>query len=313
MSPRVGFVRMREIIERNLPRTKPQLWANLPRAALRMAQLKFMPLVAADWEARPHRVSVTGAGMHMEVFVRDSIGRAIFVYGAYEIPLTRFLRKVLPLGGVFVDVGANAGYHTLVAASAVGPSGSVHSFEPSTALRERLLRHVSLNRLANVTVHGDAVWSGATEVPFYESVDQGNSGVSSVLPGDGRSERAVGVPATTLDRLSREVGQRIDVVKIDVEGGEKDVFSGATALLASDVPPILAFESFDAPGIEKMLREFGFEVGRLSYDPGSGFHIRAAQSQNAKDPFAAYEAPTYIAVKTSATRSLALVAERFRS
>src|ERR1700677_2127501 len=77
--------------------------------------------------------------------------------GLYEYEKQELFGSLVKTGDVVFDVGANVGYYTLLAATLVGPSGTVHSFEPSPRNASILRKHVSFNRLANVEFHESAV------------------------------------------------------------------------------------------------------------------------------------------------------------
>lgn len=284
-----------EIVRRNLPAAKPQLWENLPRAVARRAVLETRRRLGADWARQPHVVTILGGDERLEVVPSDAIGRGIFLYGTYELAVTRFLQGVLPKGGVFIDVGANVGYHAVVAAKAVGSGGAVHAFEPVDALRERLLKNVRLNRLDNVTVRNEAVWSRSGSLSFFVDGSPDNSGLSSAIPREGSRVEKVTVEATTLDDVASRLDRPISVVKIDVEGGEKEVLQGASGLLGGRARPALLFESFDVPPVARLLSDAGYEVKLLDYSFRRGLALLPVGREAARAS-AAYEPPNYAAI-----------------
>ena len=133
------------------------------------------------------------------------------------------LQRQLRRGDTFVDCGANVGLWSLVAASSVGPSGTVLAFEahPTTAARlERIVRDSSL---ACVTVHNVAVGESAGHITFMES-DEHN--MQSLLATSGA--RRITTPLVTLDEFHLPA---LHGMKIDVEGYEERVLLGATESL----------------------------------------------------------------------------------
>src|SRR5262249_44198555 len=162
----------------------------------------------------------------------------------------------------FVDVGANIGYYTLVAARIVGAAGAVYAFEPNAPIRERLERHIALNGLSNVVVSAEAVSAETGEIGFYASVNPENQGSSSLLPGEGLGAEQI-VPAVALDDLVARHRRRFDLLKMDVEGAELQLFAGGKSLLASAHAPALLFESTHlAPALD-LLRGHGYQVFRM--------------------------------------------------
>ncbi len=94
-------------------------------------------------------VAVVG-GSRMRVDTTDVAGRMLATSGVWEPHVTAVVRSVLRPGDVVVDVGANIGYFTLLAARLVGSSGRVHALEPSVGTYERLVANLELNDAANV-------------------------------------------------------------------------------------------------------------------------------------------------------------------
>ncbi len=288
---------MLDAILSNLPRNKPQLWRNPTRALWRRLALAAAPRVAPGWLDRPRVVELAYPGLRMEVVPRDAIGRSVYLYGSFEERETRFMQTALRPGDLFVDVGANAGYYALLASRLVGEDGGVIAFEPSPAIRERLERNVRLNGLTNVSVSPQAVSLAEGEASFYESSDARNSGLGSLLVGAGRSADARKVPTTSLDALAATLLRGIDVLKIDVEGAELDVFAGGERLLSRADAPLVVFESSATAGSFSKLRSFGYEVRALCFDPGAG--LRFDEDLAAADAFSSYEAPSYVGLKPS--------------
>ena len=80
----------------------------------------------------------------------DMIGRRIFLFGVWEPEMTAYVEATLRPGGVFIDVGANIGYYSMLASRLVGPSGSVVAIEPSPTNFSELKRNIALNHALNI-------------------------------------------------------------------------------------------------------------------------------------------------------------------
>jgi FkbM family methyltransferase len=169
----------------------------------------------------------------------DVVSRAAFA-GTWEPTQTLLISKILQPGMTFVDVGAQWGYFTLIAAARVGPYGSVLSLEPHARLFGVLRDNLGLNHLRQVTPL--PVAAGAT-TGYQELVADdkhtGNSGGSWLRPGPPSAavmQEATGeqiIEVRTLDDLAREHElDTIDFVKIDVEGAETAVVNGMRDLLS---------------------------------------------------------------------------------
>ena len=167
----------------------------------------------------------------------------MLLFGApYEPEVTVFLREVLRPGMVFIDVGANLGYYTLLGAKRVGSRGQVHAFEPAPLQFQHLTLNVRTNQVANVVLNKCAVADHVGEIQFFVS-DGWNQGTHS-LGMVQRNMRARQVKCTSLDEYVSEASlDRVDVVKMDVEGAELLVCRGARRMLASLKPAVIVFEA----------------------------------------------------------------------
>lgn len=138
-----------------------------------------------------------------------------------------------------LDLGANVGYYTLIAAHLVGPRGRVHAFEPDPESYDLLVKSVRLNGHTNVTTVCAAVADRAERGRLY--LDSGRWGQSLSERNIAAPVGSVEVETVTLDGLleSGALGPRVDVIKIDVQGAEGLVRKGAGRLLQRDRPKIL--------------------------------------------------------------------------
>jgi FkbM family methyltransferase len=178
----------------------------------------------------------------------------ILVYEEYE--LLRAFSCASLKGGSIVDVGAQVGLYTLKAAPF---ARRVFSFEPSSTNFGFLKRNVERNSLLNVQVHQTALWSSTGRVRFTD----GGAGFVSELGGVGGDYE---VDTTTLDAVVAEVG-RVDLLKIDVEGAEYDVFPACSDSTLRRIEKIVAEVHVFAPdhlrrldGILHQLKDSGFNV-----------------------------------------------------
>lgn len=158
--------------------------------------------------------------------------------GNPETHEARLLESLLAPGMTVVDVGANHGLFTLEAAHFIGPSGTIHAFEPAPATRERLKANLKANGLEGVHVFdaalGDHTGSAALRV-HHEWTGLNTLAREDITWNRSKlqADEIVEVPLTSLDAHAREHGlDRIDFLKIDVEGFELAVLRGARELLA---------------------------------------------------------------------------------
>jgi len=147
----------------------------------------------------------------------------------------RYLQRKLRPGDVFIDVGANIGLWTLVAATSVGPSGHVFSFEPNPTTFDRLSENIRLNgKTSSVQIFPKAVSADESVVSFVCQRQHNLSAISSGC--EGRDTKKV--PALALDCLltNELVASRLAGIKLDTEGHELKALQGASGLIEKRRP-----------------------------------------------------------------------------
>ena len=142
------------------------------------------------------------------------------------------LASLVRPGDVVWDVGAHHGFMTLCASRAIGPTGSVHAFEPSAGNRATLECHVRWNHLGNVTVHPFALSNFDGESRF------GGNGTSKMFSLGGGSEVVQVRTAESL--INAGVCPRPTFVKIDVEGAEAETLAGVLRVLPPSARLLIA-------------------------------------------------------------------------
>jgi FkbM family methyltransferase len=193
------------------------------------------------------RVSLNN--LRLRVDCRDiGVGRVLYSGRSYEPDETALLNRILKPGMVFFDIGANIGYFTTLAARLVGPTGRVLAAEPDPD-NFRLLEHnVRENRLDNVVLFNCALGAQAGEASLFRST--WNNGDHRLYT-DGYAYRdSVTVPVRTYDDLlSTSNLDRVDAVKMDVQGYEHHVLAGMDSTLSSG-RDLLMLTEFWPQGIE---------------------------------------------------------------
>ena len=177
---------------------------------------------------------------------RDQISRLIYYKGwaAFEHPFPSLLETVLAFTqeGLFFDVGANTGLYSLLS-KAICPKRDVHAFEPFYPVLDILKANIALNRFAADIVVVDAAASDESGVAemFIPTQEHGLVENSASLSSTFKSRHS-GIVAVKTVRLDDYCGQAglgpVSVMKIDVEGAEDRVLSGAAKLMVRDKPII---------------------------------------------------------------------------
>lgn len=186
------------------------------------------------------------------------IGQYIYATGRYEESTVALMTRLLRPGDCFVDVGANVGYLTLVAARAVGLTGSVIAFEPLPTARASLEHNVVLNNLSHVSIRGEAV-GDRTASAVLAIGPLHHTSISSIIVNPGGSGEVL-VPCVRLDDVLAET-LRVRLLKIDVEGAEHLVVEGASRLLDVHSPDIIV--ELNGPEVGEALRLRGYTGFRL--------------------------------------------------
>ena len=212
----------------------------LPPAVLRSSPgVQLAANRALKRRPRSYRAVPTAHGFTVDGHTSDLIQRYLYVFGVWEPDVTRWLRGHLQPGDVVVDIGANIGWFSLLAASCVGPSGRVLAFEPVPSIADALEANVRRNGLP-VDVHrvvvGDS--GGSTEVFRSAGTNLGRSGTAG---GVGTVSEGAVTTVRAADAVPRELWSRIRFVKVDVEGDERRVLRGLEPLLAALSPGAAVF------------------------------------------------------------------------
>jgi FkbM family methyltransferase len=244
-------------VARNRPNARPVQWLceSLGRAVA----------------GRPDRFRTVTVqpGASIVIDISDFLRHTYFYGAEYEPEVTAILRRVLRPGDVAIDVGANAGYHTILMAMLVAPHGVVHAFEPVLESAALMRRSIALNGIEDrVHVRECAVAERqAARVPFHMSALGHNSGVASLerhesgaAQGFFSPDRLAYVSTTTLDEYCSTAGIRgCRVVKIDVEAAEARVVQGMPRLLASGQPSYVVCETAIGGEADRALQQAGYD------------------------------------------------------
>jgi FkbM family methyltransferase len=201
----------------------------------------------------PNKPIITklGKDLKVRIYTHDVIGKDIYVNGMFEKAESKFVMRFLKPGMVFFDVGANLGQYTLLAARHVGPAGQVHSFEPSGRMFTELKYNVELNCLTNMCRLNKVAVSnneGIARLSMYEP----GAEVYGSLGCHRREEGKIivigyeEVKTIRLDDYVKEFAiNRIDLIKMDIEGAEFLALQGGERVLSRTEAPAIVLEMAD--------------------------------------------------------------------
>jgi FkbM family methyltransferase len=175
-------------------------------------------------------------GLRWRLNPADFVQADVFWLGRKDHYDLYHLQRILQPGHVFLDVGANFGYYSVVLASRLNRQCVVHAFEPNPPTLTRLRRHVAINGLKDVVhIHDIALADQVGTAAL--ATKEGNSGGTHVVASDATSTL---VQLTTLDAFCDEQRlTRLDAIKIDVEGFEERVLLGGRRSLRRWRPVLL--------------------------------------------------------------------------
>jgi FkbM family methyltransferase len=204
--------------------------------------------------------------------------------GCFGRFMTECTRALLPSGGTFLDVGAHAGYFTLLASHMVGPTGLVLAIEPTPQTFAALQRHLNVNGISNVEPHMLALSDsdGALRLHVPPASEHRDYNVTCVAR---ENWTGIDVPCRRLDEcLADWRVERVDLMKMDVEGAEPLVLAGGAARLREGVVRHLIIE-VNGPRLMEggssplklfaQLADLGFTPARLA-----GGRARAVNAKN---------------------------------
>lgn len=228
-------------------------------------------------------VSMDGIALYVDPFTHH--GHEIVAGRVYEPDTVAMVRRVLPADGVFLDVGANEGVMSAVAAAHLGAGGLVAAVEPQSALSDLIRINLALNARCRYRIFVNAVTQtdGETvELSLRPTYHSGGASIVNAYRWGVAKETARG---RSVDSIITELGRDVDLVKVDVEGYEPEVVRSALGslearrirhLLVDYHTSILAKRGVDPAQTDRAIRERGYTP--LEGDPSAGFVMYAAST-----------------------------------
>ena len=168
---------------------------------------------------KPLDVERYGARMRLHPYNNNCEKKVLFTPQFFDSQERAILKARLADDAVFLDVGANIGAYALFVAGLTGPRARILAVEPQPDVFDRLTYNIAQNPFGTVKAIACAVADRAGELTLF--IDPRNRGESSVKIVGTHKSAAIRVPAVTLLSLCRSEGiERIDAIKLDVEGAE---------------------------------------------------------------------------------------------
>lgn len=236
---------------------------------------KFGPAIALSaYLTRILKNDVTVIDGHT-IFLDESDGLHLSTRGRHEPFYTEVLAKWIKEGDTVVDVGANIGYFSLIAARAVGARGRVYAFEPDPGNFALLKKNITVNNFDNTTPLQMAVSDRTGGALLFQSDDYM---WDHRIFDPGEARKTIPVDAVALDDYFRGIKGRIDLIKMDIQGAEGYALRGMRRLFEKNKKLVLVTE-FDP----SLLRQTGIEPHEFVMSLISqGFKILNIDEQNSQ-------------------------------
>jgi FkbM family methyltransferase len=222
---------------------------------------RLRKLLRADCDAE---LQVTRDGLEWLLNPSDYAQSEFFWLGAYEYWERYHFGRLLRPGDVVFDIGANFGYYSIAACAVLKGNCLVHAFEPNPALYARLVKNVELNDFAG-RIRAYATALSDTCGLGHLNIKPSHSGIAKLVQSSGGAT----VSLTTLDDFCRANGiEKVDFLKIDVEGLEERVLRGTERTMSSLRPLLLielhptalAEEHSSVQAVAALLQKHGYDI-----------------------------------------------------
>ncbi len=238
-------------------------------------------------------------GLPLRARARENIGKQVFAFGLFELPVCETIARLVDPGDHTWDVGANIGHMTSLLAVRAGSTGQVHAFEPHPDVHPQLIANVQawkpVPNLAPIHVRNLALSNQSGSAILFDAPDSSvNCGLGSLLEHEGMT-RKLSIQTARLDDLLNP-GQSIQFLKLDVEGAEISVLEGAHQTLAQGRIRDILFEDHadgDSP-TARCLANHGyhlFHIGVLLRGPWIG------SDPSTRPPLRPWDSPNRLATR----------------
>jgi FkbM family methyltransferase len=266
----------------------------LPRIYCRYSPFKIGKLhlwdavITHTWWMESQVIARTKFGDILHIDPTEIVGKYIYYFGIWEPCLSSWLLERLKPGDVFIDIGANIGYFSLLASRIVGPYGQVVAVEALPDIAQILSHNIKLNGAANVRFVNVAAWDKDDLLMFF--TDSHLSAKSTCLESHADKwelKHKCEVKAQPLSGiLTQPEIQSARFVKIDVEGAEIEVISGMQRIMPlfnNDVEFIIEvnLNSLNSHSVaENYFLKWFADWGFHAYEMSNDYDIESCISKN---------------------------------
>ena len=244
-------------------------------------------------------------GANITIRPAEVLGRSIWIMGVYDLSVTEILWRLIDRGEIAVDIGANVGYMTSVMANRLGEKGKIYSFEPHPETYKELCNNcqewMKISNSPCINTFQMALSDRSGEGTLLAPVGfEQNRGIATLASSrlENNSEQLKffqhSVTLSTLDEIISSK-EHIGVVKIDVEGHELSVLSGATRLIYENkIRDIIFEDNREYPTtVTQYLEEKGYHIFQIV----KGFFKPLLSLSSSKNKIQYWESQSYLATK----------------
>lgn len=176
--------------------------------------------------------------IRLTIHLDDWIQQQVYFLGDYEKPEIDYISGYLKAGDVFIDIGANIGLFSLNASKIVGNQGKVVAFEAFSSNFKQFKNNISINNFKNIISENKAISNQNSTIEILYNEEDHNIGMASAFLKDFTSKEIV--ESITLDEYASTHNiSKIDLIKIDIEGGEYNAILGMTKILTNSKPQVI--------------------------------------------------------------------------
>lgn len=271
-------------------------------------------LLRFRWPETPEAEVELPWGMRISVNLSDAIGSEIFRQRIFDLAVSECAWRLLGEGDRVIDAGANIGYMSLLFATRARSRGRVDAFEPHPEVAAALTRNVARNARANVApviVHQTALGAQRGRAALCESDYFAiNRGTATLASTQGESARAHEVEVERLDDLFPN--ESFALLKIDVEGFEREVVKGAAQLLASGRVRHVIYEdhTLGERGLAEEFQTQGYTVFTIGHETFGPALLPVSAARSAID--ASWESASFLATRDPAGARAAMQPKGWR-
>ncbi|MFA6915111.1 MAG: FkbM family methyltransferase [Parachlamydiales bacterium] len=209
-------------------------------------------------------LSTLRSGEAIWINPQDHIGRAIDLFGDLDPKITWLFRKILMPGDICIDIGANFGLLTILAASLVGHSGRVIAVEPQKKLSKMIQASALENHFDNIAAYPIALSDRSGTMDIY--IPAHNLGAASIEHTPKGTYQTETIQVVKVSEFLNDIHTPVKLIKIDVENHEDHVIQGAKDYLARTPAEAIIIEVHPSNNIWtdslslKILHELGYEI-----------------------------------------------------